>query len=107
MDGSLSNYIKYCLGYIKITKEKTILAQQKYSVNLPAEFFGLRDLLNGDTDDKIGELINLKTFYKYDPKDIPEKELKQYEYEKELANKIEDIYNKYRDRKSTRLNSSH
>ena len=42
-------------------------------------------MLNGDTDGKIEELINLKTFYKYDPKDVPEDEADDYEKEKELA----------------------
>ena len=66
MEQNLTNFIKYCLGYVKLTRERTILAQQKYSVNLPTEFFGLLCLLNGDTDEKVGELVNLKTFYKYD-----------------------------------------
>jgi len=94
MDNNLSNFIKYCLGYVKLTRERTALAQQKYSVNLPTEFFGLLGLLNGDTDEKVGELVNLKTFYKYDPKDVPEDEVGDYEKEKELANKIDDIYSK-------------
>lgn len=96
MDYNLLNFIKYCLGYVKITREKRILSQQKYSVGLPMEYFGLSGLLNGDTDGKLDELINLKLFYKYDPKDVPENEIDSYEKEKELANNIEDIYNKYR-----------
>src|SRR3989344_6828341 len=102
MDDSLSNFIKYSLGYVKLTRERTVLAQQKYSVELPVEYFGLLGLLNGDTDEKIGELINLKTFYKYDPKDVPEDEVGDYEKEKELANKIDDIYSKYRNDQYTK-----
>ena len=102
MDNNLSNFIKYCLGYVKLTRERTALAQQKYSVNLPTEFFGLLGLLNGDTDEKVGELVNLKTFYKYDPKDVPEDEVGDYEKEKELANKIDDIYSKYRNDQYTK-----
>ncbi|MFA7654333.1 MAG: AAA domain-containing protein [Candidatus Magasanikbacteria bacterium] len=99
---NIQNFIKYCLGYVKITRERTTLAQQKCSVNLPTEFFGLLGLLNGDTDGKVGELINLNTFYKYDPNDVPESELDDYEKEKELANKIEDIYNKHRNDQYTK-----
>ncbi len=102
MDNNLSNFIKYCLGYVKLTREHTVLAQQKYSVNLPTEFFGLLGLLNGDTDEKVGELIDLKTFYKYDPKDVPKDEIDEYEKEKELANKIDDIYSKYRNDQYTK-----
>ncbi|MDP3057078.1 MAG: AAA domain-containing protein [bacterium] len=102
MDNNLSNFIKYCLGYIKLTRAHTILAQQKYSVILPAELFGLLGLLNGDTDEKIAELIDLKTFYKYDPKDVPKDEMDEYEKEKELANKIDDIYSKYKNDQYTK-----
>lgn len=102
MDDTLQNFIKYCLGYVKITRERTALAQQKYSVDLPTEFFSLLGLLNGDTDEKMGELINLKTFYKFDPKDLPENEIDSYEREKGLANKIEDIYNKHRNDQYTK-----
>lgn len=102
MASDLQGFIKYCLGYIKLTRERTVLAQQKYSVNLPTEYFGLLGLLNGDTDNKLGELIDLKTFYKYDPKDVPESEKSNYEKEKELANKVEDIYNKHRNDQYTK-----
>ncbi len=98
----LLNFIKYCLGYVKITRERTVLAQQKYSVNLPVELFELSGLLNGDTDGKIGELINLKTFYKYDPNDVPEEKADDYAKEKELTNKIHDIYSRYKNNQYTK-----
>jgi len=60
MDKELLNYIKYCLGYVRITREKTVVAQQKYSINLPTEYFDLVGLLNRDTDENLGELINLE-----------------------------------------------
>lgn len=102
MDKDLSNYIKYCLGYVRITREKTAVSQQKYSINLPVEYFGLLGLLNGDTDGNLGELINLETFYKYDPKKVPKDEIEKYEEEKAVANKIEDIYNKYQNDQFTK-----
>ena len=73
MEQNLTNFIKYCLGYVKLTRERTVAAQQKYSVDLPSEHFTLAGLLNGDTDGSLGELINLETFYGYDPKKVPEK----------------------------------
>ena len=102
MEQNLANFIKYCLGYVKLTRERTVVAQQKYSVELPKEHFGLLGLLNGDIDGGIGELINLDTFYSYDPKEVPKSKKEQYEKEKELANKIEDIYNKYRNDQFTK-----
>jgi len=99
---NLTNFIKYALGYVRLTRERTIAAQLKYSVELPKEHFGLQGLLNGDTDGSLGELINLPTFYAYDPQDVPEKEQEQYEKEKALANKIQDIYNKYRNDQFTK-----
>lgn len=101
-NGDLANFIKYCLGYIKITRERTTLAQQKFSVNLSKDFFELVNLLNGDTDEKTGELINLKTFYKYDPNEVPEDEFDEYQKEKELANKIDNIYSKHRNDQYTK-----
>jgi hypothetical protein len=52
MNNIILNFIKYCLDYAKITRERATLAQQKYSVNLPTEFFELAGLLNGDSDGK-------------------------------------------------------
>lgn len=102
MEQNLVNYIKYCLNYVKITREQTVAAQQKYAVNFPKEYVGLVGLLNGNTDGNFGELINLDTFYSYDPKEVPEEKKEQYEKEKELANKIESIYNKYRNDQFTK-----
>lgn len=102
LENNLQNFIKYCLGYVKITRERTTAAQQKYSVELPKEYFGLAGLLNGDTDGNLGELINLETFYAYDPKGVPEYKEKKYLAEKILANKIEEIYNKYRNDQFTK-----
>jgi hypothetical protein len=102
MQQDLLNFIKYCLGYVKLTRERTFAAQQRYSVNLPKEHFGLIGLLNGESDGRLGELINLETFYSYDPKEVPEEIVAQYEKEKEFANKIEDIYNKYRNDQFTK-----
>jgi len=91
---NLANFIKYCLGYVKITHERTVIAHQKDPINLSKEHFSLMKLFEHGNN-SIGELINLNTFYSYDPKEVPESKREQYEKEKELANKIENIYNKY------------
>lgn len=102
MEQNLTNYIKYCLNYVKLTRERTIAAQQKYSVSLTTEHFSLFGLLNGDTDGSIGELIKLDTFYSYDKNKVPESKKELYEKEEELANKIDDIYNEYRNNQFTK-----
>jgi very-short-patch-repair endonuclease len=102
MEQKLVNFIKYCLGYIRLTRERTVISQQKYSVNLPKEHFSIAGLLNGDADGSLAEIINLDTFYSYDPKQVPKNKLEQYAKEKELANRIEDIYSKYRNDQFTK-----
>src|SRR3989344_3890774 len=95
MNESLLNFIKYCLGYVKLTRERTVAAQQKYSIELAKDYFGLIGLLNGESDGNAGELINLETFYSYDPKQVPDIAKEQYDKEKNLAQKIDEIRSKY------------
>ena len=102
MKRNLTNFIKYCLEYIKITRDRTIAAQQKYSVDILSEHFNLLGLLNNDINRSIGELINLDTFYSYDPNDVPDSKKERYEKEKELAKKIQYIYDKYRNDQFTK-----
>lgn len=66
----LADFIKYCLGYVKLTQRKRLSLQQKYATNIPRESFGLIGLLNLDLDGQLSELINLETFYSYDPKNM-------------------------------------
>jgi len=102
MEQNLVNFIKYCLAYAKITRERTFAAQQKYSVTLLKEYFALHALLNEDIDADLGEEVKLKVFYEYDPNDVPEEKSEQYEKEKRLANKIENIYHKYQNDQFTK-----
>ena len=37
MELNIINFIKYCLGYIKLTRQRTFALQQKYSANLTTE----------------------------------------------------------------------
>lgn len=96
MERELSNFIKYCLGYVSLTRQRVVLNQKRLSVDLPSEIFNLIGLLNGDEDGSLAELINLKTFYGYDPRNVSDEDREVYEKEKELAQKIDEIYSKYR-----------
>ncbi len=99
---ALNNYIKYCLGYIKLTRQNSFASQNKRSVELGKEYFNLIDLLNGDTDGELGEKIDLDLFYSLDPKDVTEEDEKEYNKQKSLATQIEDIYNKYKNDQFTK-----
>ncbi len=101
-DIDLANYIKYCLGYVKLTQRRTFVSQQRYSTNLPSEYFGLIGLLNLDLDGKLSELINFETFYSNDPKNLSEEIKEKYEFEKNLAKIIDDIYNKHKNDQFTK-----
>jgi len=95
-DISLSNFIKYCLGYIKLTRQRSFIAQSKISVKLSKDIFNINDLLECDIDSDDGKLVNLETFYSFDPKEVTEESEKKYNEEQSLAKKIDEIYNKGR-----------
>jgi superfamily I DNA and/or RNA helicase/very-short-patch-repair endonuclease len=93
---SLLNFIKYCLGYVKLTRQRSFILQSKLAIKLPEYFFNLAELLESDIDENAGKLINLETFYSLDPKKITKETQKQYTEEQSIAKKIEEIYNKGR-----------
>lgn len=101
MEKNTVNFIKYCLGYIKLTRA-SMSAGLNDSVKLPRHHFSISGLLNGEEDGNISELINLKNFYGFDPNAVPKEILDEYDKEKILAKKIEDIYNRYRDDQFTK-----
>ncbi len=97
MDGlDLNKFIKYCLGYIQLTRQRAFAVQQKSAVEFPKKYFELSGLLNGEEDDALGETIALPLFYDLDPKEVKKEQRDEYEKQKMFAAKIEDIYNKYR-----------
>ncbi|MFH1825225.1 MAG: AAA domain-containing protein [Candidatus Firestonebacteria bacterium] len=95
MNNILQNFIKYCLGYINITRQKAFTLQQKYSVSLNS-YFLLNDLLKSDIDIDSAIIVNLDTFYKYDPGKVTKENQNIYEEQKIIANKLEEINNEYK-----------
>ncbi len=93
---SLLNFIKYCLGYIKLTRQRSFILQSRFAIKLPERFFDLTELLESDIDENNSKLINLKTFYSIDPKEISKETQREYYEEQSIARKIEEIYNKGR-----------
>ena len=103
MQKELTNFIKYCLGYVKLTRQRTIASQQRHKADLSGDYFDLNKLLSLDIEDSNGrELINLKGFYSIDPNDVPENARVEWEKEKALANKIDEIYSKYKNSSFTK-----
>lgn len=102
---SLTNYLKYCLGYVKLTRERTFTAQHKSSIGLGEQYFDLQELLQSDITEAKRHLIELNTFYSLNPKEISQEtqEAKaKYQEEKRIATKIEEVYNKYKNDQFTK-----
>lgn len=101
---TLTNFIKYCLGYIQVARQRSFLAQSRIFVELPKELIDLKELLLSDNENggPARQLVNLSTFYSLDPKKIPKEMLDQYEREKAIAQRLEDIYNQYRNNQFTK-----
>ncbi|MCX6782553.1 MAG: AAA domain-containing protein [Candidatus Levybacteria bacterium] len=99
---NLANFIKYCLGYVKLSKQRSFLSQQKQSLKLSGNQINLEGLLNGDVDGQLAEIINLGTFYSNDPKNVQEEDEEKYLEEKDIANKIDYIHSKYRNDQFTK-----
>lgn len=98
----LSNYIKYCLGYIRLTRQRAFLTQERGAVELAPPQFDLAALLNLDLDGRVDETIRLPTFYRYDPADVPPEETAAFKTERKTAQQIEAIYNQHRNNEFTR-----
>jgi hypothetical protein len=94
MNFSLNSYIKYCLGYLSLTKPTGFNRGTSLDIKLPQEYFSLENLINGDIDGNLSETVKLDCYYDTDPKDISEEIAEQYKKEKALALQIEEIYSK-------------
>ncbi len=94
MEFSLNSYIKYCLGYLSLTRPTGFNRGTSLDIKLPQKYFSLPLLINGDTDGNLSEIVNLDCYYNTDPKDITDKIADQYREEKALALQIDEIYNK-------------
>lgn len=94
MEFSLNSYIKYCLGYLSLTRPTGFNRGTSIDIKLPHKYFSLTDLINGDIDGKLSEVINLECYYNTDPKDITDEIAERYKEEKALALQVDEIYNK-------------
>lgn len=97
----LSAYVKYCLGYIRLTRNFS-LGKEAESVSLSDEQLHLVNVTSADleTDPKL--LLNFKTFYEYESADVPPNLQTIYNHEKRTAKALEGIYHKHRNNQFTK-----
>ena len=103
MKYNLTNFVKYCLGYVKLTRKRSFASRDRDVdfIKLSNKRLDLSQIILHDLDDeniskKNSGLIHFDVFYKYYPKEVPDNKLAKYEKEKAIAQKIEDLCNKYR-----------
>lgn len=99
---SITNFIKYCLGYIKLTTISLLRSRNRITLPLEQKYFDLTRFLQGELKDDGGEIVNLETFYKFDPKEVPEELINDYNFEKNLAKFLEELYNQYKNNEFTK-----
>jgi len=111
MKCNLISFVKYCLGYVKLTKKRILASSKNKSLNLSLKYLDVSQLLVGDqnSDDARPSnvlspdyLVKLDTFYKYSPEKVPTDKQVLYDKEKALANKIEELNNIYREDQYTK-----
>ena len=98
----ISNLLKYCLSYIRLTSRRAYAVQDKFAVSLDKETFDLSALLASDVNESRSCCINLPVFYSVNPKELRPEMEKQYRKEKSIAEKIEEIHNKYKNDEFTK-----
>ncbi|MCX6809583.1 MAG: hypothetical protein NTZ65_02445 [Candidatus Berkelbacteria bacterium] len=89
----IMNLIKYCQGYIKLVNPSF----NRFRINTDPieEKYLSTDILYQDSDEEDEFEINLKEFYENDPKNVPEEAKEEYGKQKELAQQLEQIKNRF------------
>lgn len=87
---------------MRLTSRRSYSVQDKFAVFLDKETFDLSVLLATDVNESLSCLINLPVFYSVKPKELKPEIEKQYRKEKLIAEKIEEIYNKYKNDEFTK-----
>ncbi|MEI6478176.1 MAG: AAA domain-containing protein [bacterium] len=99
---NLQNYLKYCLGYLRLTTRPILRRSQDSSVTLPGKYFSLERFL---IEDDLVQEVDLPTFNEFSPLDL-EKQSEEirvaYEEEKKLAMSIEALHNKFKNDEFTK-----
>ncbi len=94
----LSNYIKYCLGYLRICNAS--LRPKEY-ISLNEKYLKIDDVLAFNADNnKVN--IKLEVLNKYTPKTVTEENQKDYEFEKDIALNIENLISAQKNQEFTK-----
>lgn len=87
---------------MRLTNRRSYAAQDKFAAFLDKETFDLSTLLASDVNESRSCLINLPVFYSVNPNELKPEMERQYRKEKLIAEKIEEIYNKYKNDEFTK-----
>ena len=87
----LAAYLKYCLGYVKMSRGAGMLGNDKKAQELDKTRLNLVALLNLDQDGFSPEPIQLPLFESLNPKDVTEEQKSAYKEERDIARNLEDL----------------
>lgn len=90
----IKNFIKYCQGYIKLVNPSF----NRFRINTdPIDKKYLSpDILYNDYGEEDSFEFNFPEFYEFNPKNIPEGSKEEYEKQKELAQQLEQLKNRFK-----------
>jgi len=87
----LASYLKYCLGYVRMSRTPGSLRGGLNTLELLPGQFELIRLLDLDLDGSTSEEIKLPLFESLDPKNVPPEQTKEYDKERNIARKLEQL----------------
>jgi very-short-patch-repair endonuclease len=87
----LASYLKYCLGYVRMARTPGSLRGGLNTLELLPGQFQLLRLLDLDLDGSTSENIQLPLFESLDPKNVPPEQDREYDKERNIAKKLEQL----------------
>jgi len=94
-DIKVNDLIKYCQGYIKLVNPS--VNRFKVFTNPIDEKYLSPSILFSETEDESDTFeVNLSEFYQYEPKNLPDEVKEEYKKQKDLAQELEDIKNRFK-----------
>jgi hypothetical protein len=87
----LTSYLKYCLGYVRLSQSGGCAKSEATAQELGASRLDLIKLLNSDLDGAVEEPIKLPLFSSLDPQKVPPEQLRAYNEERKIARSLEQL----------------
>jgi len=88
---NLASYLKYCLGYVRMSRTPGSLRGGINTLELLPGQFELIRLLDLDLDGSTSEEIKLPLFESLDPKNVPPEQDQEYDRQRNTAKKLEQL----------------